>query len=166
MLFWRLFGLYVTELHLQLCIFTGTVVTTSKLVEMQTWEVQCSNSWILMVNLSLFQDLWRHLPVHVVFDRQQIVRHGLSSISSTFYEQLYRQRTKKLQSQTVAREKLHKNFRMKLIWKTCALNADEIDTWKVSSWRSGETVSNPRSKRMSWDLAFSGPSPIVGSSAL
>jgi hypothetical protein len=26
-------------------------------------------------------------------------------------------------------------------------------------------VSNPLSKMISWDLAFSGPSPIVGSSA-
>lgn len=39
-------------------------------------------------------------------------------------------------------------------------------TWNVSSCNSGVTQSKPLSKISSWDLAFSGPSPIVGSSAL
>ena len=40
-----------------------------------------------------------------------------------------------------------------------------ILTWNVSSCRSAVEVSNPRSRIINWDLAFSGPSPIVGSSA-
>lgn len=35
----------------------------------------------------------------------------------------------------------------------------------VSSWSSGDTQSNPRSMTSSWERAFSGPSPMVGSSA-
>uniref|UniRef100_A0A182INX4 Uncharacterized protein n=1 Tax=Anopheles atroparvus TaxID=41427 RepID=A0A182INX4_ANOAO len=36
----------------------------------------------------------------------------------------------------------------------------------VSSCSSGDTQSKPRSRMSSWERAFSGPSPIVGSSAL
>ena len=40
-----------------------------------------------------------------------------------------------------------------------------LRTWNVSSCRRALVVSKPLSRMISWDLAFSGPSPIVGSSA-
>jgi len=50
------------------------------------------------------------------------------SISSTFYGQLLRQYyfAKKLQSQTVFREKLLKST---YVQKSCPKSVDEIDTW-------------------------------------